>query len=575
MAVCVHKLGKKAMVGGLKKFVFAGLAVVALAILPAFPAFAVATASDVAESMVETSAKLPFLLAGLSYLLGLVFAVTGVFKLKEHVDNADKTPLRVPITRFITGGALFSLPIVTSAMKSLFDPAGTGEFDPGSFTISGFISGALGELASFLGGLFGGGAVSIPDINGVLASIIASIEGLPGLIAAAAYLLGIVAAVAGVLKIREHVENPDQTPLREGVVRLIFGGAMFALPTIYTAMASLISGEGLGLLGVVGDAFASLGFFYSSYGGGMDGLCNPVGGFVSNKLGATLCGVFTHAGAFPAFLSALSYLFGLVLGLWGILKIRDHVLNPNQTSVWEGVSRLVAGGMFFSLPVMIAIARSMMTSTLSSGLATFAATSGYNEGDYDCDVSNGLDGALYCMMSDLLGPIHVVTNFFTFVAGIIFIMIGISRLTKSAQDGPRGPGGLGTMVTFLAGGALISYNELIRVFTGTLSFGSLGGLLPITSTYATLTYVEGMDEAETLHAHTVISAILKFMIVIGFISFVRGIFIIRGVAEGNNQSSVMAGITHLVGGALAVNLGPLLNAVQATLGIAGYGITFS
>ena len=37
---------------------------------------------------------------------------------------------------------------------------------------------------------------------------------------------------------------------------------------------------------------------------------------------------------------------------------------------------------------------------------------------------------------------------------------------------------------------------------------------------------------------------------------------------------MMSAITHLVGGALAVNLGPLLNAVQTTLGITDYGITF-
>ena len=49
----------------------------------------------------------------------------------------------------------------------------------------------------------------------------------------------------------------------------------------------------------------------------------------------------------------------------------------------------------------------------------------------------------------------------------------------------------------------------------------------------------------------------------------------RGVAEGSQQASVMSGVTHLIAGALAVNLGPLLNAVQVTLGITGYGIAFT
>jgi hypothetical protein len=148
-------------------------------------------------------------------------------------------------------------------------------------------------------------------------------------------------------------------------------------------------------------------------------------------------------------------------------------------------------------------------------------------------------------------------------------MIGISRLIKSSQEGARGPGGLGTLMTFIAGGALISYNEFLRAFT-TSFFTN-----PTTLAYAELAYTTGMAQAELDHAHTVISAIIKFMIVIGLISFVRGIFIVRSVAEGNSQASLMAGVTHMVGGALAVNLGPLMNAVQETLGITTYGITFT
>jgi hypothetical protein len=84
-----------------------------------------------------------------------------------------------------------------------------------------------------------------------------------------------------------------------------------------------------------------------------------------------------------------------------------------------------------------------------------------------------------------------------------------------------------------------------------------------------------MSTAEVAQFYTVVSAVLKFMIMVGLISFVRGIFIIREVAEGNNQASMMSGVTHMVGGALAVNLGPLLNVVQATLNITGFGVAFS
>ena len=64
------------------------------------------------------------------------------------------------------------------------------------------------------------------------------------------------------------------------------------------------------------------------------------------------------------------------------------------------------------------------------------------------------------------------------------------------------------------------------------------------------------------------------MTIIGYISFLRGFFILKEVAEGGGQASLMAAVTHIFGGALAVNLGPLMNAVQSTLGLGTYGVVF-
>ena len=97
-------------------------------------------------------------------------------------------------------------------------------------------------------------------------------------------------------------------------------------------------------------------------------------------------------------------------------------------------------------------------------------------------------------------------------------------------------------------------------------------------TIATLQYgtgAGGLSGTALANAHTVISAIIKFVLVLGLISIMRGIFIVRSVAEGSGQASMMAGLTHILGGALAVNLGPLINVVQTTLGLTSYGIVFS
>jgi len=517
--------------------------------------------SEISENIVTSASNLPGLITALSYLLGLVLGISAIFKLKEHVENPNQTPIREPLIRALAGGALFALPIIYEAM---FVSIGTGvgvDSSSGVTLISGLLGGALG----FLGGLN-----ILQDFNTILASILESVEEVPALIAAIGYLLGLVMGVTGILKLKEHIEAPQQVALREGVIRLLIGGSLLALPMIFEAMHTTIEGGGTGILGFLAGGVAGVGILAPTTSGGTGCLAALGGGlpiiggllFGGPTLGTAVCNVVLHTASLPAFLTAISYLFGLILGLWGLLKIKDHVLEPRQTSVWEGVSRLLAGGAFFALPVMLTAAYNTVGELLAPHFTTgFSGTT----------TTNGLDAVMANFMLDLMGPMNVLVNFFAFTAGIIFVMIGISRLMKSAQEGARGPGGIGTIATFLIGGALMAFSPMIAAASNTMFQTASPG---ITETDAQLRYVTGMGTAEVAHAHAVISSILRFMIVLGLISFMRGLFIIRGVAEGSSQASMMAGVTHIIGGALAVNLGPLMNAVQTTLGLSAYGVTF-
>jgi hypothetical protein len=116
---------------------------------------------------------------------------------------------------------------------------------------------------------------------------------------------------------------------------------------------------------------------------------------------------------------------------------------------------------------------------------------------------------------------------------------------------------------------LFSLNGMVGTWTTSL-FGDANTL-----TFAELQYTGGMTAEEVDHVHAVVSSLIAFVAGLGWISFIRGWFIVRDVAEGNHQASLMAGITHLFGGALAINLGPVLNAVQETLGITAYGVNFT
>jgi hypothetical protein len=84
---------------------------------------------------------------------------------------------------------------------------------------------------------FAAGGKTFSDIG---SNITGSISGLPGLLSGVSYMLGILLGVLGILKIKDHVENPSQTPLQHGAIRLMAGGGLFALPIVYEAMQTSV-----------------------------------------------------------------------------------------------------------------------------------------------------------------------------------------------------------------------------------------------------------------------------------------------------------------------------------------------
>lgn len=89
-------------------------------------------------------------------------------------------------------------------------------------------------------GAKGGQAAGGTSFNDIARNVNESIAELPGLVTGVAYLVGIVMGITGIFKLKDHVDNPSQTPLKEGAIRLVAGGALFALPVVYDAMLTTI-----------------------------------------------------------------------------------------------------------------------------------------------------------------------------------------------------------------------------------------------------------------------------------------------------------------------------------------------
>lgn len=90
-----------------------------------------------------------------------------------------------------------------------------------------------------------GEAEAANNFGNIAQNVNSSIAFLPSIVASLAYLFGVILAVLGVMKLKDHVENPTQTPLKDAAIRLLCGGALFSLPIILEAMTNTV-GSGAG-----------------------------------------------------------------------------------------------------------------------------------------------------------------------------------------------------------------------------------------------------------------------------------------------------------------------------------------
>ena len=80
------------------------------------------------------------------------------------------------------------------------------------------------------------------DINAVAKNIVKSVSSFPDLVTTVCYLGGIGLGVAGIFKLKDHVDAPGQVRMKDGVARLMAGGGLLSAPYIASAMTHTVKG---------------------------------------------------------------------------------------------------------------------------------------------------------------------------------------------------------------------------------------------------------------------------------------------------------------------------------------------
>ncbi len=368
--------------------------------------------------------------------------------------------------------------------------------------------------------------------DGLVINIRNSVSDFPKIITTVCYLFGLIFAISAILRFKKHVDDPRSEPLNGPVVRLIIGGCLLAFPVVVRMMVETI---GEVAAGVPADIPA---------GAGSDGL----GGLLEN---------LQDSFSSPARLFAvIAYLFGISFGVWSLFEFVKSADSPQQAPLKRPIMIALTGSALLSLPTIVAALRSTFDTSTGVSLASGPALAGTQGG-------MALDQILVNFVTNIHGPLIDLVGHVSFIAGLAFALVGVFRLMKNAQDGPKSPWGMGTIGTFLTAAALLSLNNMLGA-TQMSVFGST-----TISTYAVLADAQGMDPLIASRANDAIQAVFMFVQLVGWVSFVRGLFIFRAYGEGNGQATMAAGFTHIIGGAIAVNLSAFVNAVQLTLGLVG------
>lgn len=88
--------------------------------------------------------------------------------------------------------------------------------------------------------LLAGTEAHATNIGDVATNITDASGSLPNLISTVAYIGGIGLGVAGVFKLKQHVDNPGQVAMKDGLIRLGAGGALLALPFLTDVITGTI-----------------------------------------------------------------------------------------------------------------------------------------------------------------------------------------------------------------------------------------------------------------------------------------------------------------------------------------------
>lgn len=285
----------------------------------------------------------------------------------------------------------------------------------------------------------------------------------------------------------------------------------------------------------------------------------PVPGFAADTtLGSIICGVKDNLAAYPYIVNVTAYIMGAFMAVRAFLLLKKHGDNPAQSQVVPAVAHLFVAGCLLAFPFLAGVIQHSIFG-VGGGAGAFGCVPGAVTSSSG---SVGLDQMMQNLVKNIYGPMNKLLSLIAVAAGLTFIVGALLRGAKTGTD-PRAADPKGIIAHLVFGAILISVGTVLPSVLMSL-FGSsdVSKMTDISLIqWSKLTGSSGNTEA----ANNAVRAVLAFIQIIGGISFVRGWLILKKAVEGG-QATVPQGLTHIIGGAMAINIDVMIKAIDKTFG---------
>ncbi|MDX9689981.1 MAG: hypothetical protein EOM37_08130 [Proteobacteria bacterium] len=280
--------------------------------------------------------------------------------------------------------------------------------------------------------------------------------------------------------------------------------------------------------------------------------------YVAATLGGIICNARFSSEAYPHFMAALAYIMGAILILRGGLSMKRASDSPQNSPVIP-VAQMIGGAFLISLPIAVGMMQRTIFGDVGAGSPAMC--------NFDNPPNNGqlgLDVMARNFVSNIHSPIFSLLSVLCYGIGTFYILAGLLKASRTGTD-PRASSPKDIITYLVIGALLVTIGGSISMILRTL-FGDGGDMANMSQDFVGVNWLPIVGSgADTDAMDDTIRSLLAFVQIVGGIAFVRGWMLLKAAVEGAPAKTAQA-ITHIVGGAMAININQMLVVFDNTFG---------